>query len=231
MASCPNDDPRAGYATAAAAMVSLGLAVMVSAVLAWTLTNLRGARADLAKTQMAAQLEGGQLLAAYGILENSVPGRLTWTESVVDTNLDILAEPEADKVNAGTADEGLLRQLGAETPTETTAWFQAQSLAPRPEVVREAQPGELWRECAPSALSYYGRAATAKIMAPHSPVRLGQRARAGEVWRVVVSANGWRDDRLVRITGNGRRPAIVIDRRFDRGSVEGSLCSSLVAAQ
>lgn len=228
MASFP-DNPEAGYITVAATLISLTIATVVSAILVLSLTELRRAKADLERVQAAALLDGGQLVAALTIFSNVQPGRLRWSESTSIGTFDILAEPERGKGTASNlADRGLLARLGSPDPAATAAWLRGEAAKSHPAPIDEAVRSPLWRSCAASMLSYFGREPAPKLTAASAPNRQSRAGRAGEVWRVRVGVNGWVDDRLVRMTGADRPPAITISRSFYKGRSGGEPCTALI---
>jgi hypothetical protein len=228
VASSP-DNPDAGYITVAATLISLTIATVVSAILVLSLTELRRAKADLERVQVAALLDGGQLVAALTIFSNVQPGRLRWRESTSIGAFDILAEPERSKGAAGNlVDVSLLARLGAPDPAAAAAWLRGEAAKSHPAPIEEAAKAPLWRNCAASMLSYFGREPAPKLAAAAVPNRQSQAGRAGEVWRVRVGINGWVDDRLVRMTGADRPPAITISRSFYKGQSGGEPCASLI---
>jgi len=228
VASFP-DNPEAGYITVAATLISLTIATVVSAILVLSLTELRRAKADLERVQAASLLDGGQLIAALTVFSNLQPGRLRWSESTSIGTFDILAEPERSKGAASNlADQGLLARLGASDPAATAAWLRAEAAKPHPAPIEAAVQSPLWRGCAASMLSYFGREPAPKLAAAAAPNRQSRTGRAGEVWRVRVGVNGWVDDRLVRMTGADRPPAITISRSFYKGHSGGEPCTALI---
>lgn len=228
MASSPPPDD-AGYITAAAALISLTIAVTVSAILILSLTELRSAKADLERVRTAALLDGGQLVAALTIFSNVQPGRLRWSEATSIGTFDILAEPERPKAGVTTlADVSVLARLGATNPTATTNWLRNEAAGSHPAPISDAATTALWKACAPSMVSYFGRETVPRLGAANAPTRQGRSGRAGDVWRVRVAINGWVDDRLVRMTGADRPPAITISRSFHRGRSGGEPCAALI---
>jgi multidrug efflux pump subunit AcrA (membrane-fusion protein) len=232
MARSSPDRADDGFATAAAAMTSLVLAIGATAIAGLALSNLRSARIQLERTQADARLAGGQVVAALDVSENIRAGRLRWRETVGQDGFDILAEPERDKFNVTqmlTEKPNLLSQLGAENPTRTAAWLIVQAQSDRPATIADAASSRLWKDCAGSVLSYFGGPNYGPLKAAGSPDSQAVRGRTGEVWRIRVSSNGWMDDRIVRLTGNGRMPALTILRQFGRDNEKGEPCNALIA--
>lgn len=228
MASSPQS-AEAGYITVAATLISLTMAIVVSAILVLALTELRRAKADLERVQVAALLDGGQLVAALTIFSNVQPGRLRWSESTSIGTFEILAEPERGKgAVANLADESLLARLGAADPAATSAWLRAEAAKSHPAPIEAAVNTPIWRNCAASMLSYFGREPSPKLSAAAAPNRQSRAGRAGEVWRVRVGINGWVDDRLVRMTGADRPPTFTISRSFYKGRTGGEPCAALI---
>jgi len=212
-----------GYATPAAALISIALAVVVAATTTRAVAELRLARADLERTQAEYALAAAQNAAMISISTSSRPPPYRWTQSSLGESIHILAEPERAKLSAaelanasddtfrrlGVADAAALRlKLATLGNSPTLGWIADQAIAAN------------WRACAPSLASPFG-AATLPPALSYSEPRPGQQPslwRAGEVWRIrVTNAAGWRDERIVRFTGNGLEPVAVIGRRLSRG--------------
>ena len=224
---------KAGFATLGATITCLAIAIAVSGLVSYAASANQASRANLERVQAQARLDNGQLLAALGVFENVKAGRLRWTEARGGETFDILAEPEFDKVKVPDVDAGrmtLFAHLGARDPEAVTQYLQAGYAAGGLPSIAQADASPLWRNCAASALSFYGRASTPTLTAAAEPDRKGGRPRSGEVWRIVVSSGGFVDERLVRMTDSGRTPALLIDRNFRRGTAGDEPCANLIGA-
>lgn len=234
--ACSNpSSTEAGFATPAAVIVSLALAMIAIAITTASVRALRHARADLARAQAEFALEGGQERAALAALSFQGEQRFSWNLSTDAGAMSVLAEPEASKLSLTRAAElsaTSLQELGASDPRAVKAglakWandgLQAHAIA-------ALDPGPRWRACAQSAISPFGAAGRLQLARPVAPTIGPQPRRAGEVWRIRVAAQGgWTDDRLVRFTGNESRPVEVIDRRFWRTSDRGDGCDVVIGA-
>jgi hypothetical protein len=226
-------NPKRGFATLWATVTSLILAGTVAAIISYGTIANRAARADLERVQAEALLDGGHLMAALGVLENVAEGRLAWTETESGATFSILAEPETQKVGLDAQPDGgiaLAALLGASDPLAAQTYLRSAYAAGDLPSIRAADPSARWKSCAPSVLSYWGLADTAALQPAVPPNRRGQRPRVGEVWRIVVAIDGWRDERFVRLTDNPRDPAQLIKRNFGRlPAAEEEPCASLYA--
>lgn len=211
----------AGYATPAAMVFALALALIATALVGRSVMQLRLAKTDLEKRVVEQTLDGAHLLAAATVVRASDGGPYVWSLATDQGFVEALAESEAEKLPLA-ADPGL-----------TEATYQAMGVA-NSGIVRErlgAAPSSgwveigvfdqapLWRECAPSLISPLGRA-TIPPRAPSEPKLRPETPdwRVGETWRVrITTSTGWRDDRIVRFTGDARRPVAVVRRQLSRG--------------
>lgn len=224
------DRTDAGYATAAAALICLVLATTVSAVMAYALHARRLADASLERAKAELALDGAHILAAAGISKNLHGGRLFWTEGQGEQVFTILAEPEFDKLKAADVKAGspAIVQLGATNPDKIVAEIAGAIAADQARSFAGMDPAPLWRRCADSVLSFFGEAEEVQLSPPRPPDTEGLRIHVGEVWRVRVSAQGWSDDRIVRITGSALAPISNIRRTFGRDAVGGEPCGELM---
>jgi hypothetical protein len=208
--------------------MSLALTVTVGALVAAASQELAAARRDLVRSRAEYVLAGAHLQAALR-LEDAAPGsRFRWTENTELGPAEVTAEVEQSKLSyrAGAELGGGLRTLGA-ADAEQARRVLLQSAG-------EKQPGVLVKAgltspCAASAISAFGESAHLTDNPAKAPQpSLGGQALLGQVWRVRINADGWADDRLVRFTGDGRRPAAVITRRLARGEPMGEKCDALL---
>lgn len=234
MACCRPHD--AGYATPLALVVSLALALVATAMVARSTLMLRQARADLSRSQAEHALDGAQLEAAATVVRAGAGAAFRWALSTDLGWTEALAESEAEKLGlAAAADlpEATLARFGVADPAALKARLAAAAAA-APEVdVADLDEAPLWRACGPSLVSPFGAKAAFAPPAYAVP-SLGQEDpawRVGEVWRMrITSAEGWRDERLVRFTGDARRPAAVVARRLTRTDGGERSCDALLAA-
>jgi hypothetical protein len=225
--TCTSD----GYATAAAAVVSLAIALVAAAVTGASVEALRSARADLARTQAEYGLAGAQTDAAITVASSKGGGRFLWTLQTVAGPAEALAEPEAPKLGlkaAASLDGATLDRFGVADPEALKARLSAiAGTGADPAAVGRADPSPVWRSCAASAISPLGLAPKLGLTKTAPPQTALGVFRGGEVWRIRLSMGGWVDDRLVRFTGSAGRPFAVIARRFHRGEGGGG-CDALV---
>jgi hypothetical protein len=203
----------------AAIAVSLGLALVSAALMARSVAALRGARAEFERVQAEYQLAGDQQRAALALITDASAG-------------SVRAEPEAGKIDLATAaalDTEVLSRFGVANPGRLSSWLRAASLEPTsPADLVNADRARLWKLCAPMLISAFGRASS--LSAPVEVRATGAGARLGEVWRFSArTSNGWTDERIVRFTGEPRRPAAVIWRRFYRAGTGGESCAEIFA--
>jgi len=229
--SRPADD---GYATPAAVVFSLALSLVATAMLARSLTLLKQAEANFARTEAELGLDGAQLLAAAQIIRAGGVGPFRWQFSTSLGWIEARAEPEAAKVvpaAAGQGDGALFEKLGVRdvaalrsrleaSPDDLSLDVEAQDEAP------------LWRLCAGTFIS--GRGAAQAPQAPQweQPLPGKQTANwhVAELWRIRVRSDaGWVDDRIVRFTGDAQHPAATVQRRFSRNRGDWGRCDAVLA--
>jgi hypothetical protein len=228
-----SDAADAGYATAAGAMIALALSLVVTAVVGASLTDLRLSRTAFDRGRAEVALDGVQELAALAILRDGPPHRLRW---FIESNIgpvEVLAEPEAAKLStreAADLDDTALLWLGAGEPERVRSRLRAMALggADARDLAR-VDPSPRWRGCAASLISPYGQSDGLSLERAVPP-QAGRFAwRAGEVWRLRArSADGWTDDRIVRLVGDPEHPAAIIERVLARGQAGGEPCAALI---
>ena len=236
--ACSSPNPgEDGFATPAATMMSLAIATIAAAVTGAAIAQLEIVRRDwsFAKTEYA--LAGGQQIAALMALRNNDAARLRWTIPSPNGALDALAEPEPPKLSLEAAaglDDAALGQLGVKDPISLRT--QLRSLADNHRTTAKdiefADASAVWRRCARSIISPFGQALKWTPTPTTTPGAGEQSWRAGETWRIRIAAlDGWTDDRILRFTGDGARPAAVIERRLYRQSAGRDPCDALMAAK
>jgi len=228
----PRDD---GYATPAAAVISVALAMVATAGVTRALAELRLARAELARTRTEYALSSAQNAAMLAIATSNQPPPYHWTLPSLGQAIDVVAEPERWKMSLpalAALDDASLTRLGATDPAALRNAL-GRSAAGEVEWVADADPGQAWKVCGPALASQFGAAAAPPALAYGDPMA-GQKSgfwRAGEVWRIqVTEPDGWRDERIVRFTGNGLAPAAILGRRLSKGWKEGQTCEPTSAA-
>jgi len=224
----------AGYATAAAAVVAMALSMGVISVHLVAQQELINARNALERSRVEAELDGVLLLAAAQVIADGRPGRYRWTVAGDKGPIEILAEPEAVKLSlteaAKLTDEDLAH-LGATAPDALRARLRALAAGGRAPV-SSLEGSALWRLCAPSLLSRYGRGKTLALSETVSPAVARADWRAGEEWRLrAVTQDGWTDDRVVRFTGEPQRPTGTIERRLVRDGARGEACGAFISEE
>lgn len=238
MACCQSRPPaERGYATPAALVLSLALALVVTAMMQRALIQLRQARANLVLAQTEYVLSGAQLAAQTAVIRSEIQGPYHWTFTTDMGWVDARAEPEVEKLSLARAaelsDETLLA-FGIADPQG----LRAELAAAGADVtnVGALDGARLWKWCAARMISPFG-GASAYAFRPTAEPGHGEiddpeppSWRIGEVWRIQVSTStGWRDERLVRFTGDARHPAAVIVRWLSRGEGDGGQCDTLLS--
>ncbi|WP_310540381.1 hypothetical protein [Phenylobacterium sp.] len=230
----PNSDQ--GYATPAAMVISLALALVGSALVARSVQLLRLSKLDLERLQIEYSLSGAQLEAATQVVRSVRPGPFYWTDGAETGWVELRAEPEADKLSlaaAATLSDGTFAAFEVKDPTGLKrALSEASEVGDYVEVA-DLDAAPLWRACADRVISSFGRQDHLTYTEAQRPQPDPKNAswRIGEVWRLrVTTAAGWRDDRIVRFTGDARHPAAVVVRRLSRGDGGGGLCDATIIA-
>lgn len=211
---------------------SLALALVASAVVARSVMELRLARADLARSVAEYALDGAHLQAAASIVRAGEGGPYRWAFSTDVGWVEALAEPETPKVTPSDA---------ATFPDETFAELQVSDVAALRSRLSKAQAfsevaelddSPVWKRCAPRLISGFGTGRAVSSAVPGEPrASVDPDWRVGEVWRVrIATATGWRDDRIVRFTGDARHPAATIRRRLSRSDRGEEQCDAILTA-
>lgn len=232
--ACSRDPSDRGYAMPAALILSLAIATMAAGLLGRSVATLRAARLDFRRAQAESVLDGAQLTAAAAVVASRRAGPYHWTVTTDIGWVAIVAEREEDKMSttaAATLSDAQLAALGVrDADALRTRLLSAAERGGT--LVAGLDSAALWQVCAPSLISTYG-AQSAPVYAPPKEPGPGPDPaswRIGEIWRIeVASADGYRDDRLVRFTGNARHPAATIARRWSRGAGEYGRCGNLLS--
>lgn len=225
-----------GYATPAAAGIAMAIAVVTIAYVSRSTIELRLARADFAKTQAEYLLAGAHNVALLAIATSNKPPPYRWTIPSLGKAFGVIAEPERPKLSVAAAaqlDDAFFDQFGIHDPEAVRAKLADLPLVEGLAWAADASPTKSWRACAGAVISSYGAAdlpQTLDYVEPESG-KDDSKWRAGEVWRIAVTdEDGWRDERIVRFTGNGLNPAATISRRLSRGWKDTLKCENLLAA-
>jgi hypothetical protein len=225
-----------GYATPAAAVISMAIAAVVIAYVARSTSEVRLARAEFKRMQIEYALAGAHNVALLAIATSNKPPPYRWSIPSLGEAFSVVAEPERPKLSLQAAeglDDEALDRLGV---TDHDALRLAiGALEDKGGLVwpADADRALAWRSCAAALISTYGAEQVPPALDYVEPEsgKEDSRWRAGEAWRVVVTnSDGWRDERIVRFTGNGLNPAAVIARRLSRGWKETLQCETLSAA-
>ncbi len=99
MACSSRDLREGGFATSAAMVASMTLAMVATAFTALGVSELARARGEHRKLQAEYALAGAQRLATMAILRDAAVGRLSWSIETPDGAVRVLAEPEYDKAS------------------------------------------------------------------------------------------------------------------------------------
>jgi hypothetical protein len=229
----PDDE---GYATPAATVISAAIGMVVTVVILRSLADLRLAQAELARTTVEYGLDAAQAGAMLSVATSSQPPPYHWTLASLGVAVDVVAEPERPKMafEAFTKlDDATMSKLGVGNPDLLRGELGGGSSGPAVVWVADQAASPVWRSCAASYVSQFGQADTLPALDYHIPVSGKQPGfwRAGEVWRIqVTNPDGWRDERIVRFTGNGLNPAAVLGRRLSRGWKGAMPCQDLFDA-
>jgi hypothetical protein len=226
--------PDAGFATPAAAVVSLAIAIGVIAVSNACLGDLAAAKRGFEQRQTALALDGAQHLVSADLVRAG-GARMRWTMPSPVGPLDVLAEPEAGKVGLAAArqlDDATLAGMGVNDADAARSRLAKLASASdiTPETIDAVDGSAIWRRCARSVLSRYGQARRVRLVPAPAPIWAETPSAAGQVWRVRIrAANGWTDDRLERIIGEPASPGTVIERSLRRTSSPESDCETKIS--
>lgn len=235
MGSFPPPNSRAGYATPAALVLSLAMALIASALVGRSVMQLRLARADFTRTQAEYLLDGAHLAAAAAIVRSNTPGPYAWAFTSDVGWVDAVAELEDEKLSLDAASnltDGALKQFGVKDVAALKARLAAAASATGAVDVVALDEAPLWKRCAGSMMSRFGRQTVFTYLARTEPGPGPKPAlwRIGEEWRIsLTTTTGWRDDRIVRFTGDARHPTATVIRRVSRGKGDGGQCETLFA--
>jgi hypothetical protein len=233
VASSLSDFGEHGYATPMALVLSVGLALIVSALVARNVEMLYLSKADLERDRQEFGLDGAHFIAASTIVRHGEPGPFRWTVTTDVGHAEVIAEFEADKIALSAAHQ-------ADDEFEYLHVADAVALKARLTAAGEAAPiasiasldaSPLWQKCADSVFSAYGDKTHLAAVAYHSPGTVASEPawHIGEAWRVrITTSAGWRDERIVRFTGDPQHPAATVHRDFGRVTGGGDQCEEIL---
>ncbi len=226
----------AGFATPAALLLCLALALICSAIVARSVMTLRLSWAELGRTQQEFALDGAALVAEAAIIRNAGPGPFEWSLTTGGVQTEILAEPEVDKVSPAAAaglPDAVFAALGVQDLAPLRARLAALAASADRPTIASLDAAPLWAACGPSAISVFGQRDHVIFLPRSAPTAAADQPawHIGEAWRVrITTSAGWRDDRIVRFTGSPQHPAAVVSRAFARVGDRGGECDDLLTA-
>lgn len=215
-------------------MIALALGLIATAVIGAGMADLKLARAEMRQTRVETGLASAHAAAIGPLLIQSPSRRLRWPATSDLGAVEVLAEAESSKlalVSAVDLDDADLARFGVADPEKLRARLRSLAVGKAPEALAlgDLDVAQLWRACAGSMISPYGRGKALQLTATGSPGGGQAAALAGEVWRVRVEApGGWSEERLVRLTGDENRPAAILERRLSRTTSGGEPCADLI---
>lgn len=236
MAWLHRDPNEAGYATPAALVLSLALALIGSATVARSAHLLALCRAEFARSREAFAMDGAHLAAAAAIVRSGREGPYAWALPSELGWIDVVAEAEAEKLSLAAAaqlgDEVFLA-LGVADPELLRTKLAQAAGQDRAPPVASLDSALAWKDCAASFVSPAGeRDAFRRVPVkepgpgPH-PVAW----HVGQAWRIrVTTPAGWRDERIVRFTGDAERPVAVASRWVRKWGGDKAQCEIVLAA-
>jgi hypothetical protein len=234
MACCRPSPRDTGYATVSALVFSLALALIVSAMTARSLQFLNLAHADLERSRQQAILDGAHFEAAAEIVRSRIAGPYHWGFNSGSGLMDVVAEPEADKLTlqaASALPDSALSALGILDPADFKARVAAAAADPANANVGALDAAPAWRACGASVVSPLGQQQSFTFLPRQKPGDGPNPAswHIGEAWRVhIATLDGWSDDRIVRFTGDAQRPAAVVARVLKKDRDSGGACDDLL---
>lgn len=228
MAFCRSADRNElGYALPTAMVMSLVLAVVAAHLLARSAGALRLARSDIDRQRIERGLDGAQLLAAAAVVSSQTPPPYQWSVATDIGPVAITAEEERTKLGfdgASGLSNDFFERLGVTDPPALKARLSAAGDLDVPPTTADLDASAMWKLCAPSVISPLGQSLALQYTTRQEPGPgpLPESWRIGEVWRIsIVTPGGWRDERLIRFTGDATRPAATVIRHFFRTTTTG----------
>lgn len=201
--------------------LAIALAVVALATTQLMLTQDRASRRDWERLQRTYAAEGVATIAAWRVMHEAGTPTLRWTEPSNQGPMAVVVEPEMRKLSlaevGGSRGQARLAQLlGSSAVSAVSGRLVAlassgNEIATREEILR-ADGSAAWSQCGLSLVSAFSRLTDNALATPKPPTSAAYADRAGEVWRIVVRADGRAlTDRLVRFTGDVKTPVAVID--------------------
>jgi hypothetical protein len=213
----------------------IGLALISTAMIAHSVAILRLSRADLTRKQIEYDLAGAHLTAAAILIRSGPGGPFRWSFGSDSGFINAVAEPEAPKIKpvaAGGLSDGVFERFAVADTEDLKARLEASADAVDVDVASlDASPA--WRACAPAMISSYGAGSHFTYAASREPTTVSETPawRVGQLWRIALtSATGWRDERVVRFTGDAHHPVAVVARRLSRSDKGDGQCDEILAA-
>jgi len=236
VACYPGELNDAGYATPLALAMCLAISLSVAALMSASTSDLQLARRDLDRQRAEYALAGEQAVAAMTVAQSRGGSRLQWIRSGDGGEVEIMAEAQAQKLSYDAAADlpaTAVQALAVQSPDALRTRLRTlDDQAGADGLLETLDDSQLWRLCAPALISRYGAAEKLVVTKPVLPGAgvSAAASKVGELWRVRVSGAGWVDERTVRFTGDQRRPAAVVERRFFRGEKVGNRCDAVFDA-
>jgi hypothetical protein len=191
---------------------------------------------ELARTQQEFALDGVALSAETAIIRNAGSGPFQWVLTTAGGETEVLAEPEVDKTSlaaAASLSDTVLAAFGVQDLSALRARLATLTAPGAAPNVATLDPAALWVACGPSAFSSYGQLDRVAFTPRTAPTEVAAQPawHIGEAWRLrITTSAGWRDDRIVRFTGNPQHPAAVVSRTFAKVGDGGGACDDLLTA-
>lgn len=211
----------AGFLTPVFGVVAVALSLISLASLQLARSDQMAERRSLERIQERYRADGAVAIAVWRILHEREPTVLKWQEAAAGEPFLIVAEPEMRKLSLSETGGGrgrtrLRAALGADVGDRLSVRLAELTAnrdgPPSSDALMNLDAAAAWRVCGRSLVSPYSRLTDYALAAPRKPATAAYVPHAGEVWRILV-ANDRRVliDRLVRLTGDHRTPAAVID--------------------
>lgn len=213
----------------------LALALVAAGLVGRSSMMVRQSRADLERLQVDYALDGAHLAAAATVVRAGDGGPYRWAFSSDAGWVEALAEREDKKLGlqaAGALSDEALERFGVSDPGALRARLAAVDGQEEMVDVAALDAAALWRACAGRLVSVYGAAEDFEPMASKEPRPGDDPAwRVGETWRLRLTTQaGWRDDRIVRFTGDAHHPVAVVTRQLSRSGRGDEQCDDILAA-
>jgi hypothetical protein len=199
-----------------------------------SVSALNLARTDLDRLQSDYSTTGAQLQAIAAVVRTGQTGPFHWTSATDAGFVDVLVEKEANKLTLQAASQlspDALGRFGVTDAADLQGRLAAAAGGADVVDVAGLDAAPLWRLCAARLVSTFGQQDAFIWQADATP-DVGTKPawwRVAEVWRVrVTTAAGWRDDRIVRFTGDASHPAAVVARSVSRGEGDGGRCDDVL---